>query len=199
MHHLANIYLAGENPDLMTGSFISGFTRSIKDNFYSPEVVHGIHLGWQIRNYWLTQQHVGKSMSRLNTKFYKHSDKIIEIFYDHFLAAGWEEFSMVPFRKYIQDFYQVITACPQLPYKLKKLLPEIISGDWLFRISTIDGVHQYMKHLIRKDTFQSYLEYSLEDLCVNYTAFKEDFNRFFSSVRLEEKHLKLDAYALISR
>lgn len=55
----------------------------------------------------------------------------------------------------------------------------MIQNNWLVSYKSIQGIHAYMREITRRDTFQTNLEYSLEDLINNYSGFRKDFDILF--------------------
>ena len=94
MNFLAHLYLSGNDPLVRLGNFIGDFVkgRDLADR-YEPAIVKGIELHRAIDEF--TDQHaiVKQSKMRLRPKYRHYAPVIVDIFYDHFLAAGWDNHS----------------------------------------------------------------------------------------------------------
>lgn len=180
MNHLANLYLSRNRGDLMLGCLIGEIVRTTNQDKYNDLIVEGIELNKSITAFSLQHPAYLRSKGRLHPKYSKHSGKIIDIFFDHFLAANWSKYSEITLAQYCQETYSFINEnYSVLPYKLRKLTNVMIQDNWLLNYSSVEGIHRYMRELTRRDTFQTNLEYSLEDLIQSYNDFKADFEEFF--------------------
>ncbi|MBQ0741374.1 DUF479 domain-containing protein, partial [Aquimarina celericrescens] len=71
-------------------------------------VQKGIMLHRKIDSYTDSHPIVKKSVSRLFPKYSHYSTVIVDILYDHFLAANWKEYSNTPLEEYISSFYTLL-------------------------------------------------------------------------------------------
>lgn len=177
---LGHIYLSGDKPKLLVGSFI-GEMKTVNDlSIYKKEIRDGIKLHQYIDNFFNSHPVVLESKKRLNPKYTKYSDAIINFFYDHFLAANWMEFSDRPLEKFALNAYVTLVEYQEiLPYKAKRMLPKMIRGNWLTRLTTLGGVNQVINQMEKKSTKHTYIVSALEDLISGYKGFKQDFYEFF--------------------
>jgi acyl carrier protein phosphodiesterase len=180
MNHLANLYLSRNRGDLMLGCLIGEIVRTTNQDKYNELIVEGIELNKNISTFSAQHPAYDRSKKRLHPKYSKHAGKIIDIFYDHFLAANWAKYNDSTLQEFCTETYQFINEhYTVLPYKLRKLTNVMIQDNWLFHYSSVEGIHRYMREITRRDTFQTNLEYSLEDLIQHYNDFKADFEEFF--------------------
>lgn len=183
MHFLAHIYLSGSNANIMVGNFI-GEVKTITDpSTYSQEIRDGIKLHQLIDDFTNTHPAVLRSRKRLNPKYSKYSDSIIDVFYDHFLAANWSDYSNTPLNVVVLNAYRTLLEHQaELPYKAKCMLPNMIKGNWLSRFNTLGGVNQVINEMDIRSTKLTHIVLALEDLISNYSDFKQDFDEFFSAL-----------------
>src|SRR5277367_1527199 len=101
MNFLAHLYLSGDNPKIKTGNFIGDFVKgkNLADRF-EKDIAKGIVLHREID--WFTDRHpvVKQSKDRLREKYRHYSGVIVDVFYDHFLARNWINYSS----KSLSDF-----------------------------------------------------------------------------------------------
>ena len=175
MIQVFHINLVPANTLLMLGCMFKDASR-VNLKLLDPKLLEGIELNEKIAEF--IQQHPAyeRSKKRLNYRFVKHADKILFIFYDHFLTANWEKYNTQSLRDFAEETYAyMINNTAILPYSIKKNLKCLLAANWIVNMSTIRGLHEYMQLITMKDTFQSILEYSLEDLTNQYNDFKADF------------------------
>jgi acyl carrier protein phosphodiesterase len=180
MNHLVNLYLSRNLGEKMLGCLIGEIVRTSNFDKYTQNIVDGIELNKKISNFVKEHPVYERSRMKLNPKYSKHSGKIIDIFYDHFLAANWSKYSNDSLANFAKESYSFIEENHGiLPYKLRKLISVMMNDNWLVNYSSVQGIHNFMREITRRDTFQTNLEYSLEDLINNYNEFKLDFEEIF--------------------
>ncbi len=180
MNHLVNLYLSRNLGEKMLGCLIGEIVRTSNFDKYTQGMIDGIELNKKISNFVKEHPVYERSRQKLNPKYSKHSSKIIDIFYDHFLAANWSKYSNDSLENFAKGSYLFIEENHGiLPYKLRKLISVMINDNWLVNYSSVQGIHNFMREITRRDTFQTNLEYSLEDLINNYNDFKADFEEIF--------------------
>ena len=184
MNFLAHLYLSGDNPNIKIGNFIGDFVKgkNLSDRF-EAEIVKGIGLHREID--WFTDNHpvVKQSKDRLRPKYRHYSGVIVDVFYDHFLAKNWNQYS----NHLLQDFAQACYATIQhyeiiLPEEVKYMMPYMIKGNWLVNYSNLEGIQRALSGMARRTRFESKMEESVTDLQENYEDFKKEFESFFPNL-----------------
>jgi acyl carrier protein phosphodiesterase len=185
MNFLAHVYLSGNNPDVMLGNFIGDFVRG-RDlaPVYGEGIAKGILLHRAIDDF--TDHHVvvRKSKDRLRPTYRHYSGVIVDIFYDHFLAAGWEQFSREPLEQFAARVYQLVLDNHAIvPDRVNQLLPHMMRGNWLVGYAHLDNIQRVLTGMSRRSSFNSKMELATEDLRQHYTAFKSEFAVFFPTLQ----------------
>ena len=74
--------------------------------------------------------HVFKqSKNRIRGKYNHYSGVIIDLFYDHFLAKNWDEYSNIPLRSFTIDLYDIILDQEHIiPEKARYMLPFMVKS-----------------------------------------------------------------------
>jgi acyl carrier protein phosphodiesterase len=181
MNFLAHLYLSGDNPKIKIGNFIGDFVkgRNLTGRF-DVEIAKGIALHREID--WFTDTHpvVKQSKDRIRPKYRHYSGVIIDIFYDHFLAKNWNNYSDYLLPDFAETCYTTIQQYDQiLPEDVKQMLPYMIKGNWLLNSSKLEGIQQALSGMARRTKFESKMEESVADLKENYQNFKTEFEFFF--------------------
>ncbi len=180
MNHLVNLYLSRNLGEKMLGCLIGEIVRTSNFDKYTQGIIDGIELNKKIAQFVKDHPVYERSKEKLNPKYSKHASKIIDIFYDHFLAANWSKYSNDTLESFAKDSYRFIEENHGiLPYKLRKLTSVMVHNNWLVNYASVQGIHSFMREITRRDTFQTNLEYSLEDLINQYNDFKADFEEIF--------------------
>ncbi|MFN6944514.1 MAG: ACP phosphodiesterase [Cytophagaceae bacterium] len=177
MNFLVNLYLSEQKKDRIIGNFILQVIRKHDLNRYDKDIIDAMNYYDDTLNFIYSHPAFVQSMNRLNPKMRKSGKMIISIFYDHFLAANWNAYSVLPMKEYIQQCNNTLLENQDiLPYKINHNLPELLNSPILNQIHTVGGLHAYMIELTRIIKVNIIHEGALNDLMTNYSAFKEDFN-----------------------
>ena len=180
MNFLAHIYLSGNNESIQIGNFIADAVKGRKYEAYPQEIKTGILLHRQID--WFTDNNdiVKKSKRRLGNKYGHYKGVIIDIFYDHFLAKNWNNYSDTPINEFSHEFYIVLQHnLDILPNRIQKLSPYLIKGDWLTNYATLEGIERVLIGMNKRTHEISQMHLAIHDLKANYADFEHDFTTFF--------------------
>ena len=102
------------------------------------------------------------------------------MFYDHFLAKNWLEYSEVPLRDFSCRVYQVLQDSRDiLPESLKQIIPIIIARDLLCSYQEIGGIDIALNRMSLRIKRTNNLAGGVEDLTANYQQFECHFRAFF--------------------
>ena len=200
MNFLAHIYLSGDNELVTLGNFAGDGVRGNKYKTFPIEVQAGIQLHREIDTFTDAHTLFRKSTKRLHKNYGHYSGVIVDIFYDHFLAKNWSNYSKIPLAKYIEDFYEMLLRHHHhLPMRFKKMTPIMIEGNWLLSYATVDGIQLVLNGMNRRTKGRSKMNEATQELKLHYKAFENDFTAFFEELitfsqlkRLEiEKQFKI--------
>lgn len=180
MNFLAHLFLSGDNHQLRLGNFIADSVKGKALHQFPEAVQEGILFHRAIDTFTDQHEAVAKSKARLRPQFRKYAPVIADVFYDHFLAVNWLRFHAVPLENYAAAFYESVqTELDWLPLKTQKMLPYMITGNWLVSYRTIEGINKVLTGMSKRTTFNSGMEFAASELQNNYALYETDFNLFF--------------------
>lgn len=184
MNYLAHLFLSGDNEEVMIGNLMEDYVVGRLDHprnlDIAPTIKVGIQLHRLIDTFTDTHNSISNCKSTLYHKHHKFSSLIIDVFFDHFLAIYWEEYStenFVDFRKRVYRNFE--TYYSVLPEKMKPLIDSMISHDWLKNYSEFWGIERALYNISRRTTRVNQLTTAVDDLKENYAVFDESFKVFF--------------------
>ncbi len=193
MNFLAHIYLSGNNKEIAIGNFISDSVRGNKYRAFPKEIQKGILLHRQIDTFTDAHEIFRKSTKRLHKKYSHYSGVIVDIFYDHFLAKNWEDYSDISLEEYSISFYKDLNDnFDILPQKVQNLMPYLIKDNWLLSYASIPGIAKVLYGMSRRTKYNSNMDLATTDLVNHYSEFENEFRLFFkeliefSKVKLKE-------------
>ncbi len=159
---------------------------------FSPGIREGIKLHRAIDTYMDAHETVLKSKERLRKPFGKYAPVVVDVFYDHFLALHWNEFSERSLRDYTNEIYVFLKQYyPVFPLRTQRFYDYMLQYDILFSYSKIEGIDRVMQGMARRARFESGMEHSAKELVVNYEAYKEEFSSFFPEIQQHIRRLNI--------
>lgn len=192
MNFLAHIYLSGNNKQITIGNFIADGIRGKKYLKYPKDIQTGILLHRQIDTFTDAHKTVRVSTKRLHKNYGHYSGVIVDILYDHFLAKNWNQYSNVPLAEYIEDFYTNLQDNFEiLPSRIQKMMPYMISDNWLLSYASIEGIAKVLDGMNRRTQNRSQMNLAINELQEFYNDFEDEFTKFFDElIHFSAKKLK---------
>jgi acyl carrier protein phosphodiesterase len=191
MNFLAHLLLAGPDAtapayaDHLLGQFIADSVPGRQLAGYLDEVQAGIRQHRAIDTF--TDQHpvVRRTTARLRAAGYgKYAGVVADVFYDHFLAANFSEFSAESLPAFAQRVYAVLASrAAEFPAPVQRFFPYLVQQNWLLGYAEIDGIARALQGLSRRASPGSGMETAGEELRRNYPAYEADFREFFPELR----------------
>jgi acyl carrier protein phosphodiesterase len=198
MNYLAHIYLSGNNKEIAIGNFISDSVRGNKYKSFPKEIQKGILLHREIDTFTDAHEIFRKSTKRLHKNYGHYSGVIVDIFYDHFLAKNWENYSDIPLEEFTTSFYKVLDAnFDILPQRVQHLMPYLVKDNWLLNYASIEGISRVLQGMSRRTKYNSNMNLATRELKKYNDLFENEFRLFFkeliefSNAKLKEINQKL--------
>lgn len=180
MNYLAHFYLSGTHEHLLLGNFIADAVKGKQLEAFSDELQEGIRMHRAIDFYTDTHAVTSRSKARLREQFNHYSGVIVDVFYDHFLARNWSEFSNEPLPEYSQRIYSILEQNIEwFPERPRQMLPFMKNHDWLMAYTEIEGIRRVLTGMSRRVKFDSKMEFAADALEKDYPLFEKDFRDFF--------------------
>ncbi|WP_308992846.1 acyl carrier protein phosphodiesterase [Mariniflexile litorale] len=183
MNYLAHIYLSGENDLVTIGNFIADGIKGKSYKKYPKDIRTGILLHRNIDTFTDAHPTVRKSTKRLHEKYGHYSGIIVDILYDHFLAKNWSQYSDVPLESYVDNFYDSLeTHYESLPLRIQKMMPYMMTDNWLLSYASIDGISKVLEGMNRRTKNRSGMHEAVNELALFYSDFEAEFSSFFDEL-----------------
>lgn len=183
MNFLAHIYLSFGDKEITIGNFIADSIRANKFQHLPNKVQKGIKLHRLIDTYTDTHLIPKISSKRLHANYSHYSRVIVDIYYDHFLAKNWTKYSDVPLDVFVDDFYDLLEDNYEiLPIGVKKMMPYMISDNWLYNYSKMEGIGNVLNGMNRRTKNRSKMNFAILDLEEHYDSFEDEFTEFFDEL-----------------
>ncbi|MEP6501097.1 acyl carrier protein phosphodiesterase [Microcoleus vaginatus] len=180
MNYLAHLFLSEGTPESLIGNLLGDFVKGTALNLYPEEIRKGIDLHRKVDSYTDSHPIVRSSKSLVSSQRRRFAGVLIDVFYDHFLAKNWLEYSEIPLRDFSQDVYKILQDNRDiLPDSLQRVLPTIIARDLLSSYQEIAEIGITLTRMSARLKRTNNLASGIEDLTANYQRLESDFRDFF--------------------
>lgn len=184
MNFLAHLYLSDRTDGSLLGAFYGDFLKGYRVSDFSPDIQRGIRLHQYIDTYTDDHPTFRQSKRRIDVTRRRYSSVIIDIFYDHFLAKYWQEYSQQSLEGFTQKVYGLLEQnFESLPGRLKRITPSMIQEDWLMGYGTDQGMDITFQRLSKRIRRENSVHQSLEDLQRHRGMLHQDFKVFFPDLQ----------------
>lgn len=180
MNFLAHTYLSGCNEEIIVGNFMGDYVKG-KNYLLFPELIKkGILIHRDIDTFTDMHPITRQSKQRIAAKYHKYAGIIIDIFYDHFLASLWDDFSNISLNEFVSRSYDLLKRNYKvLPEAIKRWFPTFLENNWMMAYTTVDGIEMVLERMAANTSLPNHAEYAVEVLSNQYETFKKDFLEFF--------------------
>lgn len=195
MNYLAHTFLSGNDDELLIGNFIADAVKGKQAALYSPGIARGIRLHRLIDTYTDTHPVVAETKARLRPRYRKYAPVVADLYFDHFLASRFDEFSGEPLPQYTDRVYTLINKhFDELPERVQYFFPYMMKQNWLLSYAEVSGIGRALGGLSRRTSFESGMDTAGEELLENYSLYNREFSIFFPELMayVEETILSLE-------
>jgi acyl carrier protein phosphodiesterase len=199
MNFLAHLYLSGAYDEIKIGNFIGDFVkgRNLAER-YGAAIAKGVDHHREIDHFTDHHPIVQESKNRLRPKYRHYSPVIVDVFYDHFLAHKWNDYSDKLLPDFADQTYDLMEKnYSVLPDQVNFMLPYMIKGNWLVNYSKLEGIHRALSGMARRTPYKSKMEEATEDLRLYYSDFENEFNQFFPQLIVFSNDWLKNNYAFV--
>jgi len=201
MNFLAHIYLSGNEEEVIVGNFVADAVKGNSLHRFPEGFERGIRLHREIDSFTDKHPVVRASKNRLSPKYRMYAGVIVDIFYDHFLAKYWSEYSDEELEKLVsKTYFLLIRRFHMLPPRSKRILPFMVTQNWLVGYRYFSVLEKVFYGMSRRTSHPSGMENAVEDLKADYSLYEEEFRAFFpeiiSHIDLYRSNLKAGSSSL---
>lgn len=188
MNFLAHAHLSPDDKDIRLGNFIADSVKGRKYMHFNDDIIKGILLHRNIDTYTDKHPVVFNSRSIVREHFGKFAGVVIDIYYDHFLARNWSEYSDEDLADYTSSLYKYVTSrFFILPAKIKRILPFMIAQNWLCGYANFNDLSRVFYGMDRRTGKISGMNNAVDVLKKNYDSLYSDFRVFYPDLQNNTK------------
>ncbi len=180
MNYLAHLFLADDTPESLIGNLLGDFVKGRAKEQYSNFIQRGIELHRKVDFYTDSHQVVRNAKQLVSLPRRRYAGILLDMFYDHFLANHWQDYSQTKLNNFTEKVYAVLLQNQTiLPDKLRIILPLIIGQDLLGSYQEIDGIDRALKRIAPRLRNGEIFASGIEELQAHYKEFDLSFQDFF--------------------
>jgi acyl carrier protein phosphodiesterase len=183
MNHLAHLFLAREGTESLIGNLAGDFVKGPLGERFTPGIREGIRQHRAIDAFTDTHPAVGAFRRVLIPEHGHYARVIADMFFDHFLAARFEELAGEPLDAFLARTYAAIDPHQDaLPGLLRVLYPRIRDERWLQSYAHVEAIRGALRNIARRFSRQPALEPAARHLIDSRAELERRFDDFFPDV-----------------
>jgi len=184
VNFLAHALLAGDDPALVVGGVVGDWIKGPLPGRLPPDLARGAALHRAIDSHAETHPAFRRSRSRVSTARRRYAGVLVDIFYDHLLAADWAALHPKPFADYRHAVYrQVSERFADLPQDAHYALMLMASEDWFHSYARIDGIADVLARMSRRARRPNPLAGGEAEFLADAEGFRADFQEWLADAR----------------
>lgn len=178
MNFLFHLYLSGDDTELLVGNFMGDFVKGPLDDTYGPGILKGLRLHRKIDAFAQKNADFQASRLRLPAAYGLYRGVLVDLFYDHFLAASWDSLSATSFSDYLVATQSIVEQHLMImPPHLQEIVP-LIFNDFLPSYRTVSGTERALRRMSRRRQRENPLAAGGGELSRYYLELQKDFSCF---------------------
>ncbi len=181
MNYLAHLYFSSGSQNSLYGNLLGDFVKGSSHGYLDQEIVDGIKLHRAIDKFTDSHSIVIQSKNRVSKERKRFSGIMIDVFYDHFLAMHWDNFSSSDFNIQTQQWYKKLNSETdiELPERMQVTIRKMQENDLFSLYKTFNGVSMAINRISKRIRFENSLAGGGKELTDNYAELENDFHNFF--------------------
>jgi acyl carrier protein phosphodiesterase len=180
VNYLVHLYLSGDSEEIKLGNFIGDFVKGNRHQHFPEKVAYSIILHRSIDSF--TDQHtaVKECIKLLRPGYGKYAGIVTDVFFDHFLASNWSDYSVYSLRHFAKNAHAIfLSNFGLLPFRVKQFLPFLIQHKRLESYSNRENLFHVFEIMSRRTSLPANSEWAMQILIQEYEQFETLFRSFF--------------------
>lgn len=191
MNWLAHLILSEPSSAFRIGNLLPDILPWSEIPFLPAKFQAGIECHREIDRFTDLHPIFIRSRQRLDAPYRRYSGILIDIFYDHFLACSWNDYSSIPLDEFVSEVHASFPAHrDELPLPAYTRLVQIQAGGWLRSYRELSGVRRALDGIGSRLRKPFALGVATAQLELHYTALHDDFTEFFPELSRHVEKLK---------
>ncbi len=148
MNYLAHLYFSDPDPLAWAGSLMGDFVKGTLGNEFPPQLLKHIKLHRRIDSYTRDSVPFQDSRRRIDPRFRHGRSVMVDVFYDHLLAAHWDDYHAQPLEEFsLQVYAGLEDVFELLSPGLQRILPRMAERNWLLSYQEEPVIQRVLQRL----------------------------------------------------
>lgn len=184
MNFLAHALLAGDDPPLIVGGVVGDWIKGPLPAGLPPDLARGVALHRAIDSHAETHPAFRRSRARVSAARQRYAGVLVNIFYDHLMAADWKALHQQPFADYRHGVYRAVAARhDDLPEGSHRALRLMAAEDWFESYARIEGIADVLQRMSRRAQRPNPLAGGEAEFLADAVGFRADFLEWLADAR----------------
>ncbi len=184
MNFLAHFLLAGPDPRARVGQMLGDFHKGPVEALADPVLREAVRLHRAIDRYTDTHPRVVASRGRVPPPYRRYAGILVDVFYDHLLAGGWDAWAAQPLDAFVAEVHAALRAeYPRLPPPMQRSVDHLIGRGLLLSYRDPAGIRRALAGIGTRLSRDPHLDAALPGLLELRSALAADFEAFFPELR----------------
>lgn len=184
MNFLAHALLAGDTPALIVGGVVGDWIKGPLPGRLPADLARGVALHRAIDSHAETHPAFRQSRARMSAARRRYAGVLVDIFYDHLLAADWAAQHDQPFAEYHHGVYRQLAArSAELPDHSRVALKMMAEQDWFLSYVRVEGIADVLARMSRRARQPNSLAGGEAEFLADAEGFRADFHAWLVDAR----------------
>jgi acyl carrier protein phosphodiesterase len=180
LNFLAHLYLAEPTPLGLLGSLMGDFVKGPLEGRYPAALSCALAQHRRIDAFTDAHPVVRASRGRVSPAYRRFAGVLTDMFFDHFLARHWADYSDEPMPAFTRRVYELLDAHhAMLPERLQRIAPHMRRSDWLGSYADVASIEVAIDRMGSRLRRGNVLLGGGAELRLQYDTFEADFRAFF--------------------
>jgi acyl carrier protein phosphodiesterase len=183
LNYLAHLFLAGNSAESLIGNLAGDFVKGPIGDRFTPAIADGIRNHRKVDAFTDSHPAVAAFRRVLVPEHGHYARVIADVFFDHFLATRWDDYSEEPLDAFLTRVFATIDPhAGLLPERLARVYPRMRDEGWLRSYGQLEGIHTALYHLSFRLSRRPRLETATRHLIDSREILEPLFAEFFPDV-----------------
>ena len=183
MNFLVHMLLSGADEQLLVGNFMGDFVKGRLGDRFPEGIRRGVELHRRIDTFASQNRLFSCSRQRISPDYGLYRGVLVDLFYDHLLAAEWDQWSDEPFDRFLTRARRAAERQRSfIPAEMQRVLP-VIFDELLPSYRSIEGIAAALGRMSRRISRPNPLNGGEAELVCHREGFAADFRQFMPELR----------------
>lgn len=192
MNFLAHLALSDGSDESLAGHILGDFAKKEAELvLLTPAMRRGVWLHRKADSFTDAHMVTAKSRARVSQPYRRFAGVLVDMFYDHILAALWNDFYSISLEEFARNAYRALRRFHDiLPARFRELLPWMERYNWLCLYRDKNALVEILDRMGMRLSRPTPLGGAVKDLTTGYADFTLDFQSFYPDLQAHMRELE---------